>query len=213
VSQERWVFGESPLPEAVEFAQVVRDLMCTVLSLESPSTDVQALTRELRAVQRRLDGEMPRDLWPRVGDDPRAEQRVYLDHSRDVGGYNACVPDYQMSVSGEHGAGTVEFPLVYEGPPGIVHGGFLALFFDCVLQQLNCDLGAAGKTRSLSMRYRRPAPILTPLRFTAQRTMSEESIVAGGELFRDDELLCAAEMHAVKGERANLPAVSRRRDA
>ena len=206
-----WVFGESPLPETVEFAAAVRDLMCTVLSLERPSREVQELTRLLRAARQRLAGEMPPDLWPRVGADPRPEQRVYLDHSRDVGRYNACFPHYEMSVTDERGEGTVDFPLLYEGPPGIVHGGFLALLFDCVLQQLNCDLGAAGKTRSLSMRYRRPAPILTPLRFTAARTIGDGNIVATGELFRGDELLCQAEMHAVLGDRAALPAASPRR--
>jgi hypothetical protein len=210
---ERWVFGEKPLPETVELAQVIRDLMCTVLSLERPSAEVQELRRELRAVQQRLAAEMPADLAPRVGDNAHPEQRVYLDHSRDVGRYNACFPDYEMSVADQRGEGTVEFPLVYEGPPGIVHGGFLALFFDCALQQLNCDLGAAGKTRSLSMRYRRPAPILTKLRFIVQRTISDRTIVATGELFQDDELLCAAEMNAVLGERANLPAASPRRRA
>jgi acyl-coenzyme A thioesterase PaaI-like protein len=209
--QRRWVFGESPLVETTEFAEAVRDLMSAVLSLERPSTEVRELTNQLRAAQQRLAGEMPADLWPRVGADARPEQRVYLDHSRDVGRYNACFPDYEMSVVDERGEGTVEFPLLYEGPPGIVHGGFLALLFDCVLQQLNCDLGAAGKTRSLSMHYRRPAPILTPLRFTAARVISDGNIVANGELFRVDELLCQAEMHAVLGDRANLPASSPRR--
>ena len=35
-------------------------------------------------------------------------------------------------------SGSVSFPLVYEGPPGLVHGGFLGVFFDCVTQQHNC---------------------------------------------------------------------------
>src|SRR6185436_1693379 len=102
----RWVFGESPLPETAEFAEVIRDLMGTVLSLERPSTEVRELTNQLRAAQQRLAGEMPPDLWPRVGADARPEQRVYLDHSRDVGRYNASFPDYEMSVVDERGQGT-----------------------------------------------------------------------------------------------------------
>jgi hypothetical protein len=76
---------------------------------------------------------------------------------------------------------------------------------------LNCDLGAAGKTRSLSMRYRRPVPILTKLSFSAQRTISDGSIEATGELTLDDHVLCTAEMSAVLGDRSKLPAVSPRR--
>ena len=41
--------------------------------------------------------------------------------------------------------GTVTFPLVFEGPPGVVHGGVLATFFDCVVQHHNCDVGVAGQ--------------------------------------------------------------------
>ena len=78
---------------------------------------------------------------------PAPDQRVYVDHSRDVGNFNPCFPVY-VSCADDRGEGSVEFPLLYEGPPGIVHGGFLAVFFDCVLQQLNCDLGLAGKTAS-----------------------------------------------------------------
>ena len=95
--REPWVFGESPLPETVEFTEAVRDLMCTVLSLERPWREVQELTSQLRAVQQRLAPEAPADLSPRVGTGARPEQRVYLDHSRNVGRYNACVPDYEMS--------------------------------------------------------------------------------------------------------------------
>ena len=88
---------------------------------------------------------------------------MYLDHARDVGAYNPCFPEYELTVDGRRATGTVTFPIAYEGPPGVVHGGFLALFFDCVVQHHNCDVGVAGKTTSLAIRYRRPTPLLTPL--------------------------------------------------
>ena len=208
---ERWTFGEEPLPETVELAGVVRDLLDTVLALEAPTDELRSLAGELRAVQQRLAVHAAPDPWPRVGDDRRPDQRLYLDHSRDVGDYNPCFPRYEMEVHESGAEGTVTFPVVYEGPPAIVHGGMLALFFDCAFQQINCDLGAAGKTRSLAIRYRRPAPILTELQFRAERTTLDGRIESTGELLLGGELLCAAEMSAVLGERANLPAVSPRR--
>ena len=63
---------------------------------------------------------------------PLPGDRVYLDHSHDIGAYNPCFPDYEISVSGDHATGTVTFPLVFEGPPGLVHGGVLSLFFEAV---------------------------------------------------------------------------------
>jgi len=187
--------------------------MGTAIALEHPSDELRDLIDELRAAQQRLAAGGPTDLQPRVGATSDAAQRVYLDHSRDVGDYNACFPVYEMHAHDDRAEGRVTFPVVYEGPPGIVHGGFLALFFDCALMQLNCDMGLAGKTRSLSVRYRRPAPILTEFEFVGERTVAEGSIVATGELRLDGTVLCAAEMHAAVGDRDALPPASPRRPA
>jgi acyl-coenzyme A thioesterase PaaI-like protein len=164
----------------------------------------------LRDSKGRLAASAPVDPSPRVGDRATPDQRVYIDHSRDVGSYNPCVPDYELRVEDNGARGTVSFPVCYEGPPGIVHGGFLAVFFDCVLQQLNCDLGLAGKTAELSLRFRRPTPLLTPLVVRATRSIEGSRIQSRAELVLDDALLCEAEMTAAAGNRDALPTVSPR---
>ena len=45
-----------------------------------------------------------------------------------------------------------------------------------MLQQLNCDLGVAGKTANLNVRYRRPTPLLTKLRIVATREIVDRKI-------------------------------------
>ena len=142
-----WTFGESSLPETMALAAAVRDLVGVALSLEEPVPEISALTEQIRAVCARLEPQLPRDGRPRVGLDVDDDRRVYIDHSRDVGDYNPFFPQYRLTCADGRADGEVEFPIAYEGPPGVVHGGFLALLFDCVLQQLNCDLG---------MRERRP---------------------------------------------------------
>jgi acyl-coenzyme A thioesterase PaaI-like protein len=208
---EPWSFGEAPLPAVVELAGVLRDVTSTVLSLERTSPELEELTQVLRDAQRRLATVAPADPAPRVGDHATTEQRVYVDHSRDIGDYNPCVPRYELRVEGNAAHGTVAFPVCYEGPPGIVHGGFLAVFFDCVLQQLNCDLGLAGKTAELSLRFRRPTPLLTPLVVHAERAIEGQRIRSRAELVLGDAVLCEAAMLAAVGDRAALPAVSPRR--
>jgi len=208
---EPWTFGNPPLPEVVELAGVLRDLTSTVLSLERSSPDLETLTSLLRDAQQRLSTSMPADASPRIGDHASDDQRVYVDHSRDVGDYNPCFPRYEFHVEEESGSGTVEFPVCYEGPPGIVHGGFLAVFFDCVLQQLNCDLGLAGKTAELSLRFRRPTPLLTPLVVHAARSIEGDRIHSSARLELGDKVLCEAEMQAAVGNRSALPAVHPRR--
>jgi acyl-coenzyme A thioesterase PaaI-like protein len=208
---EKWYFGEAPLPEIVELAGVLRELTSTVLSLERATPELRALTEALRDAQQGLVASAPRDLSPRIGEHPTPEQRVYVDHSRDIGDYNPCFPTYELEVRGTEGHGAVEFPVCYEGPPGIVHGGFLAVFFDCVLQQLNCDLGLAGKTAELVLRFRRPTPLLTPLVVHAARSIDGTRIRSHAELLVDGKVLCEADMSAAVGDRAALPAVSPRR--
>jgi acyl-coenzyme A thioesterase PaaI-like protein len=208
---EPWTFGNRPLPEVVELAGVLRDLTSTVLSLERTSPELESLTDMLRDARQRLSAAMPADASPRIGAQPSDDQRVYVDHSRGVGDYNPCFPRYELQVDEAGGSGTVEFPVCYEGPPGIVHGGFLAVFFDCVLQQLNCDLGLAGKTAELSLRFRRPTPLLTPLVVHAVRSIEGDRIHSSARLELGDKVLCEAEMRAAVGDRSALPAVSPRR--
>jgi acyl-coenzyme A thioesterase PaaI-like protein len=206
-----WTFGEAPLAETLELAAALRDLAGNALALEHPSPEIRQLTAQVRAVDERLQALLPRDLRPRIGPDADADQRVYIDHSRDVGDYNPCFPRYRLTCADGQGEGEVDFPILYEGPPGIVHGGFIALLFDCVLQQLNCDLGQAGKTASLNVRYRRPTPLNTTLRIVASREVLETRIHSNAQLHLGDELLCEAEMTAVAGRRDGLPPVSPRR--
>ena len=93
--------------------------------------------------------------------------------------------------------GSVEFPLVFEGPPGLVHGGFLGVFFDCVIQHHNCVTGLSGKTRSLVVTFRRPTPVLTELRFDIARSESERGITSTARLLLDDEVLCTGEVNTL----------------
>jgi hypothetical protein len=210
---ERWTFGESPLPQTEAAAGLLRRVTSLVLALEAEDPAVDELLADLERAAHALGSSVPSDPAPRVGDRADGDGRVYLDHARDVGAFNPCVPAYELSVDGDHAGGTVSFPIAYEGPPGIVHGGFLALFFDCVVQQHNCDLGEAGKTTSLTLRYRRPAPLLTPLEVAVQRSAGDGRIRSTARLTHGERVLCEAEVEAIAGNRDDLPAVSPRRSA
>lgn len=212
-AQPRWVFGNEPLPEVAGLATELRELLNAVLALETAPPELAALTDHIRAARAVMAANLPTDPAPRIGDAPAAGMRVYVDHSRDMGDYHPAFPVYALRCADDRAEGEVTFPVVYEGPPGVVHGGFLALFFDCVLQQLNCDMGLAGKTTRLALRYRRPTPLGRGLRVVASRTVEDDRIHSEAQLLDGDELLCSAEMSAFAGNRANLPAVSPRRPA
>ena len=208
-----WTFGNEPLAQTGEAADLLRRVTSLVVALEGDEPAVDRLIADLRRAEDELAVRVPPDPAPRVGAAAAGDGRAYIDHARDIGAFNPCFPAYDIAVDGDRAAGTVTFPIAYEGPPGVVHGGFLALFFDCAVQHHNCDVGVAGKTTSLALRYRRPAPLLTTLRFTLERTAADGRIHSTGQLLSGDRVLCEAEMDAVAGDRANLPEVSPRRSA
>jgi hypothetical protein len=205
-----WVFGNSPLAQTLTLAPILRRLTDTALTLEADEPRMTELIEDLSAAETSLARRRPIDLTPRIGPEARPEQRVYLDHGQSIGSFNPCFPEYEILVEGERASGTVSFPLAFEGPPGLVHGGFLALFFDCVIQHHNCEYGVAGKTISLDVEYRRPTPILEPLHFEIERSSDDQRITSSARIELEGKVLCRAAMKAVAGDRSRLPDVSPR---
>jgi acyl-coenzyme A thioesterase PaaI-like protein len=62
---------------------------------------------------------------------------------------------------GEFGSisGTATFTEPYEGPPGHVHGGYIAAAFDEVLGMTQSLTGRPGMTGTLTIKYRAPTPL------------------------------------------------------
>lgn len=207
---EPWRFGVEPLGQTTVLASLMRRIAGLAISMEQEAPALDRLIEDLRAAEQALSDLVPADPAPRLGRRSTADQRVYLDHSQDIGSYNPCFPEYTIEVQGNQAAGTVAFPLAYEGPPGIVHGGFLAVFFDCVIQDQNCELGQTGKTASLSLSYHRPTPLLKTLEFEIDRLVADRRIRSNARLSLDGVTLCTATMDAALGDRSALPAVSPR---
>ena len=209
----RWVFGLEPLPQQTELAPLLRRVQGLALALDAAEPAVDELIAHLRAAESALADRAVEVRVPRLGDDAPDRGRPYLDHARGVGAYDAAFPDYEITIDGARATGTVTFPLIFEGPPGVVHGGALASFFDCVIQNHSCDLGIAGKTTSLHVEYRRPTPLATPLTFEIDREVDDRRITSLARLLHDGDLQCTATMQAVAGNRDNLPHVPPRRPA
>ncbi len=190
-------FGETPLAQTVAAAGAIRRLSSLLVALEHPHPTVDAMLAQFADWERELAAAAPPDNAPRIGgaDDTR---RVYLNHATDIGAFNPCFPEYRFDqLDAEKAAGRVTFPLIYEGPPGLVHGGFLGVFFDCVMQHQSCVSGLSGKTRSLAVTFRRPTPVLTELRFDIVRSQIERGISSTARLLLDDEVLCTGEVNTL----------------
>jgi hypothetical protein len=188
-------FGEAPLAQTVAAAGAIRRLGALLLSLEHAHPTVDTIVAQIGEWESELSAAVPPDSAPRIGVDEAGAQRVYLDHATDIGAFNPCFPEYHFDrLDGEIASGRVAFPLVYEGPPGLVHGGFLAVFFDSIIQHQNCVIGLSGKTRSLQVTFRRPTPVLSELRFDISRSRVERGITSTARLLLDEEVLCFGEV-------------------
>lgn len=207
-----WGFGLPPLAQTTAFAEAVRALTETVLALDEPSPVLDDLIARIRTADQTLRGQARVTARPRVGtraDD--GELRPYLDHSVHTGAYNPAFPEYAVSaLDTARASGTVRFPVSYEGPPGCVHGGFLAVFFDAVISHHGSETGTAGKTRDLELRYRRPTPLGETLTFEIHRRAEGRDFVSDASLFHGPELTCTARSRTVATSRDRLPEVGAR---
>lgn len=191
-------FGEQPLPQTVAAAGAIRRISSLLLSLEHPHPTVDVMLTKFVEWEQELAAAAPPDNTPRIGPDDDGRRRVYLDHATDIGAFNPCFPEYLVDyLDAETARGRVTFPLVYEGPPGLVHGGLLGVFFDCVIQHHNCATRLSGKTRSLQLTFRRPTPILTELQFDIARTEVDRGIESTARLLLDGEVLSIAKSNSL----------------
>jgi len=140
-----------------------------------------------------------------AGGDPHA----HFDHSPVMGVANPVAPvvrvEWGVSRAGlpasersssehEQVVMHVRFGSAYEGPPGSVHGGFLAAMFDELLGMTQSLSGQPGMTGTLTVRYRRPTPLHHDLRFegTLDR-VDGRKIFTTGRCFDGDTLTAEAE--------------------
>ena len=78
-----------------------------------------------------------------------------------VGTRNPIAPPLKIVQDREKGGASSKFFLnaLYEGPPGKVHGGVLALVLDQIFGEAAAAGGTPGMTGTLTLRYRRPTAL------------------------------------------------------
>jgi acyl-coenzyme A thioesterase PaaI-like protein len=96
---------------------------------------------------------------------------AFFDQSPLIGLANPLAPPITVGKAGDRSAlASVRFGSAYEGPPGSVHGGFVAAAFDEVLGFVQSLSGSPGMTGTLTIRYRKPTPLHMDLRFEGELT-------------------------------------------
>jgi acyl-coenzyme A thioesterase PaaI-like protein len=96
------------------------------------------------------------------GDDAvLAERSGFSGHS------NPLAPPMTITVDGEITKASATWTAAYEGPPGCVHGGYVAAAFDDLLGCAQMASGNAGFTGTLTVRMVSPTPLFEQIDYEA----------------------------------------------
>jgi hypothetical protein len=111
-----------------------------------------------------------------------------------IGFANPLAPPVVVEAVDGELTGSAFFDYQYEGPPTCVHGGVLAMVFDEMLGAANIVAGHPGMTGTLTIRYRSPTPLRTPLRLAARFTGREgRKIRTWGGMYHGEVMTAEAE--------------------
>jgi acyl-coenzyme A thioesterase PaaI-like protein len=115
----------------------------------------------------------------------------FLGHSPVTGPLNALASRVHLETTEHEVSAIVTYGDAYEGPPGCLHGGFIAAIFDEVLGLAQALSGSPGMTGRLVVTYRSPTPLNTELRVVGRFDSVEgRKILTSGEI-RAGDRLCA----------------------
>jgi acyl-coenzyme A thioesterase PaaI-like protein len=118
----------------------------------------------------------------------------FFDQSPIIGLANPIAPPVSMHAEEGCVVGSAIFGSAYEGPPGCVHGGWVAAAMDELLGFAQSMGGQPGMTGTLTVRYRSPTPLHTELRLQARVDgVERRKTLASGEIYAGDTLCAEAE--------------------
>lgn len=179
-----------------DFADEVRAVIDELLSTSAPIADIRVAHQHVTNAVALLGQREHEENFTGPSEAALAEVGSFLDRSPLIGAINPLAVPMQvhseLDDSGEMNAiGRVSFGAAYEGPPGCVHGGFIAAAFDEILGVAQSLSGNPGMTVNLSIDYRSPTPLEQPLVFRGRiKNIDGRKIWTTGTLHHG-EVLCA----------------------
>jgi acyl-coenzyme A thioesterase PaaI-like protein len=160
-----------PTPERRELGEALRRLLDVVVQTGACPEDLKAATATIDEMTGKL-------ATSTVRADRSVAAGSYRTHMSLVGGLSHPIaPQLRMDANewngaegarGEGARGEVVIGPLFQGGPGLVHGGVLALLIDHAMGCVAASPERPAMTASLTMRYRKPTPLGVPLTVRAQ---------------------------------------------
>lgn len=138
-----------------------RLLANSLIATQASQEELEQATQSLRAIVASLPT-FKGSVLPVFSD---SHSDTFADQSPVMGLANITAPPASLRPVDNGVEGTVVFDVCYEGPPGHVHGGWIAALFDEVLGMTQALSTKPGMTAKLEINYRRPTPLHTAIHF------------------------------------------------
>ncbi len=205
--EELWSRSQQPAvgrrAQAHRIAAAMRSVIDRLVQVAAPEDDLRAAADALERYAERLKTYPVSRLYEGFSESANAgDTHAFFDHSPMIGMANPLAPPVRLAVQQDKVIGHANFGVAYEGPPGYVHGGFIAAAFDEVLGMAQSLTGTPGMTATLTIRYRKPTPLLTELVFEARvdrvegrKIFTEGKLSAGGTVTAEAQGLFIAVGH------------------
>lgn len=199
-------------PASRRAAAAARDLIGVLVNNGAGDDVLGPIAAELDALVERLAPTARRSRYAgttglRAAPDAGADNAAVMETHTVIGRANPIAPPMEIDTTGHSGTAessagdavtaTVTYGHQYEGPPGCVHGGMLAAAFDLVLAMSAATYGKLLVTGTLSVRYRRPTPLHTPLTFAGRLVGAEGRKVRSAATVTDAEGQVTAEAEGI----------------
>jgi len=206
---------------AWRLADELRRIIELLTLVDAPAEELARAADAAAAFAERLDEWLPKRTWSYEGFSETAmagSPMAFFDRSPLIGRANPLAPPIDLVIVGEgdeaHVEGRARFSAAYEGPPGNVHGGFVAAAFDEVLGMAQTLSGQTGMTGTLKIVYRSPTPLYEELRFQARvdRVEGRKTFVVG-TCHAGDRLTAESEGIFISVDLEKFAAMMRERDA
>lgn len=159
-------------------------------ALASLARGAEDLAREMAA----LSGERGVALFGGGAESEPGAMSAGVPFSPVMGQLNPIAPPLVLHRDGDRVAGSVSLGSPYQGAPGLVHGAIVAAIYDEVLALANMLNGPSGPTGRLSVHFRKPTPLHTPLRFEAWTDrVDDRKVLSKGRCLVDGVVVSEAE--------------------
>jgi acyl-coenzyme A thioesterase PaaI-like protein len=154
---------------ARRLAYATRGVIHRLIGSEAPEDVLNRIAVRVEAAADELGEYRQRELHEEFAEAAMsADPHAFFERSPLIGHGNPLAPPIELHIENGMVIGRATFGAAYEGPPGCVHGGYIAASFDDVLGLAQSMSGNGGMTGTLSIRYERPTPLLQPVTFEGE---------------------------------------------